>query len=152
MAECSVHPGNLLPGCHWCRTGTEPGPVLPGKVFAAKAGTGAGGDGWTYIGEDGGLPFAAPIFDAEPEPVPWPEFPVTLSVTVDYSGRMTEFRRHVRTILWWWRLAKQQTHQQNHTGPWSRCKACHPEQDRRPLAVNGHEYRRRQLARVRRER
>lgn len=21
MAECSVHPGNLLPGCRWCRAG-----------------------------------------------------------------------------------------------------------------------------------
>lgn len=25
MAECSIHPGNMLPGCYWCRTGTEPG-------------------------------------------------------------------------------------------------------------------------------
>ncbi len=24
MAECSRHPGNVLPGCHYCRTGTEP--------------------------------------------------------------------------------------------------------------------------------
>jgi hypothetical protein len=112
------------------------------------------GNGWTHIGETAGhaFQFAAPVPDAEPEPVPWPEFPVTLSVTVDYSGRMTEFRRHVRTILWWWRQAKQQTHQREHAGPWSRCKACHPEQDRRPLPVDGDEYRRRQRARVRRKR
>lgn len=24
MAECSRHPGNVLPGCHYCRYGTEP--------------------------------------------------------------------------------------------------------------------------------
>jgi hypothetical protein len=32
-----------------------------------------------------------------------------------------------------------------------RCHVCHPEWSR-PLAVNGHEYRRRQLARIRRKR
>lgn len=25
MAMCSRHPGHLLPGCTYCRTGTEPG-------------------------------------------------------------------------------------------------------------------------------
>ena len=30
MAECSRHPGNVLPGCYFCRTGTEPGdPYIP---------------------------------------------------------------------------------------------------------------------------
>jgi hypothetical protein len=26
MATCSIHPGSLLPGCTYCRTGTEPLP------------------------------------------------------------------------------------------------------------------------------
>jgi hypothetical protein len=34
MAECSRHPGNTLPGCHWCRTGTEP-PSRPADVHMA---------------------------------------------------------------------------------------------------------------------
>lgn len=33
-----------------------------------------------------------------------------------------------------------------------RCKTCHPGMDYRPLAVDGHEYHRRHLARIRRKR
>ena len=34
MAECSRHPGNPLPGCHHCRTGTEPAVELDQAVAA----------------------------------------------------------------------------------------------------------------------
>lgn len=37
-------------------------------------------------------------------------------------------------------------------GSHGHCRTCHPEQAPRPLAVNGHEYRRRQRARQRRKR
>lgn len=35
MAECSPHPGNPLPGCHYCRTGTEPSSTSPNEVPGA---------------------------------------------------------------------------------------------------------------------
>ena len=37
-------------------------------------------------------------------------------------------------------------------GSHGHCRTCHPEQAPQPLAVNGHDYRRRQRARVRRKR
>ena len=36
MAECSRHPGSLLPGCVWCRKGIEPpasAPLPPAPCF-----------------------------------------------------------------------------------------------------------------------
>lgn len=165
MAECSVHPGNLLPGCHWCRTGTEPGAVVPGKVFFAKTGadTGSGGEGWTYIGETAG-----PLDLQFPEiPVPdlelfrsWPPPPITITVSVDTSEWSAALRLLLRQVTRLTRANKRLARAnkrfahvaQDHPDSYSHCRACHPEQAPRPLAVDGHEYHRRQLARVRRKR
>lgn len=42
MAECSRHPGNVLPGCHYCRYGVEPAsPALVTDIEIAMLAQGA---------------------------------------------------------------------------------------------------------------
>lgn len=125
-------------------------PELPkGRVFA-------GPPGWTDIGKTDGTGFefatALPVADLEPTPPQWPKFPVTLSITVDYSHAAAAFRRLIRQMIRLVRAAKRMRHEKNHPGSHSHCRLCHPEQAPRPLKVNGREYRRRQLARQRRRR
>ena len=124
--------------------------LYPGKVYVGDK----DGGGWTHIGETTGpaFQFTPPVPYPDLEPVPWPKFPVTLSITVDYSDAAAAFRRLVRQMIRLIRDGKRARHSQRHEGKFARCRACHPEQDRRPLAVNGHDYRKRQLARQRRRR
>lgn len=113
-----------------------------GRVYIAKPGTEPGDNGWTYIGETaGGVQFApAPEVPDAGEPPFRRLSDAILSITVDYSDAKAEFRRLVRLIC---RLTP---------GSHSHCRTCHPEMAPRPLAVNGDDYRRRQLARTRRRR
>lgn len=125
--------------------------LIAGHVYIAPLGTEPGGQGWTDIGAtvDGFTFRHEPPAD---DPVPVRLDGLTVSATVDYSGRAPEFRRMVRSFLRLIRASRRQGHQRKHYGRYSRCRTCHPEQDRRPLPVNGHAYHRRQLARVRRKR
>lgn len=66
--------------------------------------------------------------------------PGPLTITVDATASLAELYRAIHNIDWW-------MHPERH----HRCDTCHPEMTPRPLAINGHEYHRRQRARTRRK-
>lgn len=107
--------------------------TIPGVVYAA------GPNGLSPIGETRG-----PLdIGFEPQ-IPVPDLPfgrlagLTVSVTVDISDFMAKV-----TEAWRW---FHDLHRACYPRRHRRCHTCHPKWSR-PLAVNGHEYHRRQLAR-----
>jgi hypothetical protein len=113
--------------------------LYPGKVYVGDK----DGGGWTDLGEISG-----PV-------VQWyrPEFPVDdlLPVRHGLTVSVTVARDALSKLGYLGRLLRRAIHEQEHSGSQSHCRACHPEQDRRPLAVDGHDYRRRQLNRQKRK-
>jgi len=100
------------------------------------------GDGWTHIGETDG-----PIeFDRQPgleqKLFPDLQWPLTVTITVDATGANEALAQLYRMVHDVDRARRPRRH--------GHCRTCHPEQDRRPLAVDGHGYHRRQRARQRR--
>lgn len=89
----------------------------------------------------------------EPAAVPAPDpliippgggtFPVGADIFADVSG-ITEVFRRIAAML------EQFGHDHRTRRDRIRCRECHPQGNPGPLAVNGHEYRRRQRARARR--
>jgi hypothetical protein len=77
---------------------------------------------------------------------------VVVTVNADASDAIRKINSARRRLARFARDGKRYTHRLKHEGGYSHCRACHPEQDRRPLPVDGDEYRRRQRARVRRNR
>lgn len=54
MAECERHPGNVLPGCWYCRNGAEPPgspavPGIPAALAAIDAANHARGAAWVSL-------------------------------------------------------------------------------------------------------
>lgn len=112
--------------------------AIPGVVYAA------GPDGLSPIGETCGP------FDIGFTPlIPVPDLPfgwlagLTLSLTVDLPDLMAKANE---TWSWLHDLDRARYPRKHRR----RCHACHPKWPR-PLAVNGHEYHRRQRARARRK-
>jgi hypothetical protein len=114
--------------------------VYKGDVYIAPLGTEPGEGGWTNIGEtaDGVL---LDVVGEHIEPLVPVRWPVSLTITVDYSGFSAELERLIHRLD---QLMFPRKHR--------RCRTCHPRSVSRPLAVNGHEYHRRQRARTRRKR
>jgi len=99
--------------------------------------------GWTHIGEtDGPIRFetAARALDDAREALRLPG-PISGTFTITDPAAVAVLYRTIHDI--------DLGHCPRRHG---HCPTCHPEQDRRPLAVNGHEYNRRRKARMRKRR
>jgi hypothetical protein len=101
------------------------------------------GDGWTYIGHtDGPIKLATERATGTLEEffgLP-PSVTITVNVT-DFEEKLAGLYRMIHEHHAW---AYPKEHR--------RCLTCHPQMAPHPLAVNGREYHRRQMARARRRR
>jgi hypothetical protein len=106
------------------------------------------GDGWTHIGETDGPIRWEPAQPELEQKLAFPDlkWPLTSTVTikVDATQALDVIGRAIGA-------ADLLRHFWDNPGSHSHCLTCHPEQDRRPLAVDGHEHNRRRLARQRRK-
>jgi len=115
---------------------TDNAQVYNGQVYISRV------DGWTHFGEtDGPIQFEpAPGLVDEFETLRLPG-PVSVTISVDATGALASIYRMLHDI--------DRAHRPRKHG---HCPTCHPDMDRRPLAVDGHEYNRRRKARQRRKR
>jgi hypothetical protein len=123
--------------------------LVAGHVYIAPPGTEPGGAGWTDIGELGGPVCLEPppdVAEAAERFVATAGRLKDWSVTV--SVDLTEFMASLADASRWFHDLDRFCYPRKHR----HCHTCHPEQAPRPLAVNGHEYHRRQQARQRRTR
>jgi hypothetical protein len=100
------------------------------------------GDGWTHIGETDSpiLIDHAHLHPAEPLAFQWP---VSVTIKVDATDALAAITAAVGGI-------DSLKHLLDNPGGHGHCRTCHPEQDRRPLAVGGREHRQRKMNRRRR--
>lgn len=118
--------------------------LYKGEVYIAPPGTEPGEGSRTHIGETAGL-FELGFQHQIPAPDLMP-FGRLASLTVSLTIDVGDFTAKVSEAWRWLHDLDRRCHPRRHR----RCHICHPKWSR-PLAVNGHEYQRRQRARARRK-